>query len=64
MRCIEVLNLFDLGEVVFVAANERKETREVHRRADFPYTNPLLSDQILFIKNENGQPLPEWRKKT
>ena len=27
MHCLEVLNLIDLGELVFIAAKERKETR-------------------------------------
>ncbi|MBW1751054.1 MAG: FAD-binding protein, partial [Deltaproteobacteria bacterium] len=63
MRCIEVLNLFDLGEITFVAAKERKESRQYHRRVDFPFTNPILNEQMLVVKNENGQPVPKWRMK-
>ena len=63
MRCIEVLNLFHIGEITFVAAKERKESRQHHRRADYPYENPVLGFQTLAVKNENGQPVPKWRMK-
>lgn len=38
MRCLEVLNLLDLGELVMIGAKERKETRGNHRRVDFPFS--------------------------
>jgi succinate dehydrogenase/fumarate reductase flavoprotein subunit len=63
MRCVEVLNIVDLGELIFIAAQERKETRALHRRADYPYTNPLLNDQLLAIRQVDGQPVTEWKKK-
>jgi len=63
MRCVEVLNLFDIGEITFVAAKERKETRQYHRRTDFPFANPVLGAQTLVVKKENGQPVPNWRMK-
>lgn len=63
MRCVEVLNLFDIGEITFVAARERKESRQHHHRVDFPFTNPIFNEQRLVIKNKKGQPVPEWRMK-
>ncbi len=60
MHCLEVLNLLDIGELVFIAANERKETRGRHVRTDYPFTNPLL-DKMLLIKNAEGKPVAEWR---
>jgi len=33
-RCIEVLNLYDLGELMFLTALERKESRGLHQRVD------------------------------
>jgi succinate dehydrogenase/fumarate reductase flavoprotein subunit len=60
-RCLETLNLFDLGELVFTAAKERKETRALHKRADYPLTNPLLDDKILCIKKIKGNPVTEWK---
>ena len=63
MRCLEVLNLLDLGELVFVAALERKETRDTHHvRADYPLTNPSM-DNVLIIKMKDGKPITEWRKR-
>lgn len=59
-RVLEVLNLIDLGELVCIAAKERKETRGQHRRKDYAYTNPTM-DQYLIIKNVGGQPVTEWR---
>ena len=61
-RCMETLNLFDLGELVFLAANERKETRGLHKRPDYPLTNPLLEDKALFITKVDGEPVLEWRR--
>ena len=61
MRSLEVLNLFDIGELVFVAARERKETRGAFIRSDFPYYNPVLSGKSLICKQVNGELVTEWR---
>jgi len=63
MHCLEVLNLLDLGELTFIAAQERKETRGGHKRVDYPYTNPLLNDQLLTIKKVDGKHITEWKKR-
>jgi succinate dehydrogenase/fumarate reductase flavoprotein subunit len=60
MRTLEVLNLMDLGELVCIAARERKESRGMHKRADYPYTDPL-QDRLLFIRSEDGRPVADWR---
>jgi succinate dehydrogenase/fumarate reductase flavoprotein subunit len=60
MRCLEVLNLLDVGELVFIAANERKETRGHHVRTDYPLTNPLMQ-QLLIIRKRGEEPVIEWR---
>lgn len=59
-RVLEVFNLIDLGELVFIAAKERKETRGLHNRSDYTYTNPLL-DRQLIVRKVNGEPVTEWR---
>ena len=64
MRCLEVLDLIQCGEIVFLAALERKETRGMHRRSDFPFTNPLLQDKFLTLWQENGQVKMAWRDKS
>jgi succinate dehydrogenase/fumarate reductase flavoprotein subunit len=63
MRCMEVLDLMECGETVFLTALERKETRGLHIRSDFPFTNPLLAEKWITIKKQNGLPILEWRDK-
>jgi succinate dehydrogenase/fumarate reductase flavoprotein subunit len=60
-RCLEVLNLLDLGELVFITASQRKETRGRHVRPDFPVTNPMLN-KLLFIRKMDGRPMTKWRE--
>ena len=62
MHCMEVLNLFDIGELVFVAAMERKESRGGHVRADYPFTNPLL-DKMLVCRNVDSNITTEWKER-
>jgi len=63
MRALETLDLMECGEVIFRAALERKETRLMHRRSDYPFTNPLLQDKFLTIRQKNGRVLTAWREK-
>jgi len=60
-RCLEVHNLFELGELVFLSALDRKETRGLHNRPDYPFTNPLLN-RAHVIRQENGAPVTAWRR--
>ncbi len=60
-RCLETLNLIDLGELVFVAASERRETRGLHKRPDYPLTDPTLDNKVLIIRKVNNAPAAEWR---
>ena len=62
MRAIETLDLMDNGEIVMHAALERKETRGMHMRSDYTFTNPLLSDKFLDVWQENGTVRTEWRQ--
>lgn len=61
MRCLEVVDLMDCGDTIFHTAMERKETRAMHIRSDFPFTNPLLADKFLTIRLDNERPSLEWR---
>ena len=61
-RCIEVLNLYDLGELMFLGALKRKESRGFHHRIDYPYTDPLLNNKVLIVKQVNEKPVLEWRE--
>jgi succinate dehydrogenase/fumarate reductase flavoprotein subunit len=59
IRCLEVQNMLDIGELVFLMALDRKETRGLHVRPDYPFTNPLL-DQAHIIQMKSGKPTIEW----
>ncbi len=61
-RCLETRNLLDLGELVFLAAIERKETRGLHNRPDYPLTNPMLDDKVIFVRRVDGEPVLEWKR--
>jgi succinate dehydrogenase/fumarate reductase flavoprotein subunit len=63
MRCLETFDLMQCGEAIFLTALERKETRGLHNRTDFPFTNPLLQEKFLTIRQEKGEPILEWREK-
>jgi succinate dehydrogenase/fumarate reductase flavoprotein subunit len=63
MRCLETLDLMECGETIFLTALERKETRGLHVRPDFPFTNPLLQEKFLTIQQEKGKVRLEWRDK-
>ena len=60
-RCLEVLNLLDLGELVFMMGLTRKETRDGHIRTDYPFANPLM-DRMLFVRKRDDGLFTEWRK--
>lgn len=59
-RCLEVYNMLDIGELVFLMALERKETRGLHVRPDFPCTDPKL-DKAHIIRMKNNKPMIQWR---
>lgn len=59
-RCLEVLNLLEVGETIFITAKERKETRGKHIRTDYPFTNPQMA-KLLVVKKVDGEPVLEWR---
>jgi succinate dehydrogenase/fumarate reductase flavoprotein subunit len=61
IRSLEVLNLIELGELVFVTADERKETRGKHIRPDYPFTNPLL-ERLLIVRKVDEKPVMEWKE--
>ncbi len=63
MRAIETFDLMDCAEVVMYAARERKETRGMHIRSDYTFTNPLLANKFLTVHQENGTLCLNWREK-
>lgn len=59
-RCLEVLNMIAIGELTFLMALDRKETRNLHVRPDYPFTDPTLN-QAHIVKRLNGQNVLQWR---
>ena len=63
MRAVEALDLMDNGEIIMHAALERKETRGMHCRSDYTFTNPLLNNKFLQVWKEDGQVHTSWRER-
>ena len=63
MRVLEVLDLMDVGEPMFLMALNRKETRPPHKRADYTYTNMLLNDKFQTIEKHGDQVTLDFRKR-
>jgi succinate dehydrogenase/fumarate reductase flavoprotein subunit len=61
VRCLEVLNLIEMGELVFIGALDRRETRGTHVRLDYPLTNPRMNGKVHIQKKIDGKPVTEWR---
>lgn len=61
-RCLEVKNLLELAELVFLSALERKETRWLHNRPDYPITDPVLDNKVIHARLVDGKPAIEWKK--
>lgn len=61
-RCLETLNLMDLAELVFIGALARKESRGLHRRSDYPLTDPTMDGKEIFIRKKDGKLTVEIKK--
>ena len=65
MRCLEALNLMDVGEAIILCALERKESRltrwETFVRVDYPEENEAMN-KLLVLKLENGRPVFHLRE--
>ena len=61
MRALESFDLLLIAKLLCITGNERKESRGMHQRADYTFTNPLLQDKFLMVKNENGHARLTWR---
>ena len=62
MRCLEVLDLIDIGEVVMVMSDNRKESRPpFHNRSDYIYTDPLLNGKFQTLQKTKEGVIMEFR---
>jgi succinate dehydrogenase/fumarate reductase flavoprotein subunit len=62
-HCLEVLNMMDIAELVLLALMERKESRGLTRRQDYPFINPLLNNKTLVTCQKDGRPSLRWEDK-
>lgn len=63
MRALEAFDLLFLGQLMIAAMRERKETRGMHKRSDYTFTNPLLDGKFITIQRGDYGPILEWRKR-
>lgn len=61
MRALESFDLLLLGKLICITAMERKESRGMHRRMDYTFTNPLLNGTIMEICRKGDSPEITWR---
>lgn len=52
MRVLEVLDMIDLAEPVFLTSRNRRETRDLHKREDYPQENITLKGQYQVIEKQ------------
>lgn len=63
-RALETLDLFDVAESLIHSSLAREETRGMHRRSDFPFTNPLLNNTFINVRlDENGETIVSTRER-
>ncbi len=62
MRAMEVRNIIDIAEIHLRASLERKETRGMHIRLDYPEQDPSLNKMLLFQRLENGEMVIQMKK--
>jgi len=62
MRALEVRNLIDVADIHMQASLERKETRGMHVRLDYPEQDPALEDMLLYLRMVDGKITFEMKK--
>ena len=64
VRCLEVLDLLDLGQATALCSENRKESRGMYnRRVDYPCTNPLMNNKFQTIYLGADGAVMEFRDK-
>ncbi|MDP6428512.1 MAG: FAD-binding protein [Rhodospirillales bacterium] len=61
IRCLETINLYDMGEVLMRSAIDRRESRDLHRRADCPITDPLRNGMAHIVRFDDGGAVFDWK---
>lgn len=62
MRTLEAFDILELGRLILLSALARRESRGLHRRVDYPYTNPLWNSLSMTIQKVDKKDCTEMRK--
>ena len=62
MRALEAFDILALGRLILLSALARKESRGLHKRVDYPYTNPLWNPLSMTIQKVDGKDCTEMKK--
>ncbi len=63
LGCLEARNILDMAIVDMQAILERKETRGVFVRLDYPDRDPAMDGKLIFQRLKNGKPMVELRER-
>jgi succinate dehydrogenase / fumarate reductase flavoprotein subunit len=63
LGCLEARNILDMAIVDMQAILERKETRGVFVRLDYPDRDPAMDGKLIFQRLEHGTPVVELRER-
>ncbi|MGM9522585.1 MAG: FAD-dependent oxidoreductase [Oscillospiraceae bacterium] len=61
LKCLEVEKLSTMAKLIMLSARERRETRGVFTRADYPETDPAYDNKFISIQKINGAPVTGTR---
>ena len=61
IMCLGILNLYELAELMFQMALERRESRGYHKRADFRLPDLRLNGKKHYIRKDGDHYLMSWR---
>ena len=62
-RTLEVLEMIEVARTVFITARNRKESRGLFKRQDYPYENRQLDNKYQTIEKKNGQIIMDFRER-
>ncbi len=64
MRTLEVFDMMDVAEPIFLCCENRKETRGPHVRSDYAFTNILLNNMFqTIVRDREGRVHMDYRRK-
>lgn len=62
-RTLEVLEMMEVARTIFITSRNRKESRGLFKRQDYPYENRQLDNKYQTIEKKNGQIIVDFRER-